>query len=91
MTPYSALAGGRLARPLGGTSKRFEEDSYARLKYDAAAKQDAAIIERVAQLAESRGVTMTEISLGWLLARTARLWWEPPRKSMLKGRQKPLM
>lgn len=71
MTPYSALAGGRLARPLGETSKRFEEDSYARLKYDAAAKQDAAIIERVAQLAESRGVTMTEISLGWLLARTA--------------------
>lgn len=27
MTPYSALAGGRLSRPRGETSKRFEEDS----------------------------------------------------------------
>ena len=38
MTPYSALAGGRLSKHPGETSKRLEEDSYARLKYDAAAK-----------------------------------------------------
>ena len=71
MTPYSALAGGRLAKRLGESSKRLLEDSYARLKYDAAAEQDAAIIARVAELAERRGVSMTEISLAWLLTKVA--------------------
>lgn len=71
MTPYSALAGGRLAKRPGESSKRLLEDSYARLKYDAAAEQDAAIIARVAELAEHRGVSMTEISLAWLLTKVA--------------------
>ena len=69
MTPYSALAGGRLARLPGETSKRLEEDSYAKLKYDATAQQDEIIIRRVAELAEKRGVSMTEISLAWLLTK----------------------
>ena len=69
MTPYSALAGGRLAKYPGETSKRMQEDSYARLKYDAAAEQDGAIIRRVALLAEKRGVSMTEISLAWLMTK----------------------
>lgn len=69
MTPYSALAGGRLSRHPGETSKRLEEDSYARFKYDATAEQDAAIISRVAELADRRGVSMTEISLAWLLTK----------------------
>lgn len=67
MTPYSALAGGRLAKAPGETSKRLEEDSYAKFKYDATAKQDSVVIERVAELAEKHGVSMTEISLAWLL------------------------
>ena len=69
MTPYSALAGGRLSKHPGETSKRLEEDSYARFKYDATAQQDSIIIRRVAELADKRGVTMTEISLAWLLTR----------------------
>ena len=69
MTPYSALAGGRLSKHPGETSKRLEEDSYAKCKYDATAQQDGVIIERVAELAEQRGVTMTEIALAWLLTK----------------------
>lgn len=69
MTPYSALAGGRLSRHPGETSKRLQEDDYARLKYDATAEQDAVIIARVAELAEKHGVSMTEISLAWLLSK----------------------
>lgn len=69
MTPYSALAGGRLAKKPGETSKRLEEDSYAKFKYDATAKQDSVVIERVAEIAEKHGVSMTEISLAWLLAK----------------------
>lgn len=69
MTPYSALAGGRLSKRPGETSKRLEEDSYAKLKYDATAEQDGEIIRRVGALADKRCVTMTEISLAWLLTK----------------------
>ena len=69
MTPYSALAGGRLSKKPGETSKRLEEDSYAKLKYDGTAKEDGEIIARVAELAQKRGVSMTEIALAWLLTR----------------------
>lgn len=69
LTPYSALAGGRLAKRPGETSKRMEEDTYAKFKYDATAEQDNVIIERVAELADKRGVSMTEISLAWLLTK----------------------
>lgn len=69
MTPYSALAGGRLSKIPGETSKRLEEDSYAKIKYDTTAKQDGVIIERVAELAKKHGVSMTEISLAWLLSK----------------------
>ena len=69
MTPYSALASGRLSRLPGETSKRAQEDSYAKFKYDATREQDEVIIRRVAELAEKHGVSMTEISLAWLLTK----------------------
>lgn len=69
LTPYSALAGGRLSRHPGEMTRRLQEDSYARFKYDATAQQDEAIIKRVEELAENHGVSMTEISLAWLLTK----------------------
>ena len=69
MTPYSALAGGRLSKHPGETSKRLCEDSYAQLKYGAAQDQDAPILARVSELADRRGVSMTEIALAWLLTK----------------------
>ena len=69
MTPYSALASGRLSRHPGETSKRLEEDSYARFKYDATSEADGKIIRRVEEIAEKRGVSMTEVSLAWLLTK----------------------
>lgn len=69
MTPYSALAGGRLSKRPGETSKRLLEDSYAKLKYDGTAEQDMEIIRRVAELADWREVSMTEIALAWLLTK----------------------
>ncbi len=68
LTPYSALASGRLSRKEGHT-RRAVEDDYARGKYDRTAEQDRIIIERVAELAEQYQVSMTEISLAWLLTR----------------------
>ena len=69
MTPYSALAGGRLSKAPGETSKRLQEDVYAKSKYDAMEGPDRAIIERVEKLALNRGVSMTEIALAWLLTK----------------------
>ena len=69
LTPYSALAAGRLSRKLGETSDRLEKDAYAKFKYDATQAQDQLIIDRVAELAEKHDVTMTEISLSWLLTK----------------------
>jgi aryl-alcohol dehydrogenase-like predicted oxidoreductase len=69
MTPYSALASGRLSRRIGETSKRLEQDAYAKFKYDKTAEADGLIINRVAELADRRNVTMTEIALAWLLTK----------------------
>ena len=71
LTPYSALASGRLSRRPGETSKRLEEDAYAKFKYDASAEADALVIERVAEVADAHGVSMTEVSLAWLLTKVA--------------------
>ena len=59
MTPYSALAGGRLSKKTGETSARLEKDAYAKFKYDKTADSDNLIIERVMEIAEKKGVSMT--------------------------------
>lgn len=69
LTPYSALAGGRLAKRRGETSLRLEKDNYARVKYSATEQADNLIIDRVAQLADEKGVSMTQIALEWLLTK----------------------
>ncbi len=69
MTPYSALASGKLAKRPGETSKRQQEDSFMHFKYDATAEQDARIVERVVELADRYGVEMTQIALAWLLTK----------------------
>lgn len=90
MTPYSALAGGRLAKHPGETSKRLQEDSYAKLKYDATALQDGMIIDRVAELAEKKGVSMTEVALAWLLTKVTSPVVGATKLSHIEGAVKAL-
>lgn len=71
MTPYSALAGGRLSKRPGESSKRLEEDAYAKFKYDLTKEADEKIIKRVEEVADKRGVSMTEVALGWLIQKGA--------------------
>lgn len=54
VTPYSSLAGGRLSKHYGETSKRLAEDKYAKLKYDLTEEQDKIIIDRVTELADKK-------------------------------------
>ena len=69
MTPYSPLASGRLAKKPSELSKRLQEDTYAKGKYDATKEKDAIIIDRVGELAKKKGLTRIQISLGWLLTK----------------------
>ena len=85
LTPYSALAGGRLAKHPGETSRRLQEDLYAKSKYDSTAEQDARIIRRVAELAEQRGVSMTEIALAWLLSKVSAPIIGATKSSQIEG------
>lgn len=69
ITPYSALAGGRLSRLPSVESNRLKLDNYAKSKYDQTAEKDGRIINRVHELALAHDCTMTEIALSWLLGR----------------------
>ncbi len=66
--PYSPLASGRLTRdqPSEGTL-RAKTDQIQKWKYDASAETDQQIVERVAELAQKRGVSRVAIALAWLL------------------------
>ena len=65
--PYSPLASGRLARDWSETTHRSETDQVAKAKYDATANTDRLVVERVAAIAEKRGVSRAQIALAWLL------------------------
>ena len=69
LTPYSSLAGGKLSKRPGETSKRQQEDEYAHFKYDATAQQDDAVIRRVMEIADRHEVSMTEVALAWLISK----------------------
>lgn len=67
VTPYSPLASGRLTRDWSATTKRFELDKVAKSKYDTTQEQDQLIVERVAEIADKKGVERSSIALAWLL------------------------
>src|SRR5271155_4149342 len=65
---YSPLASGRLTRDRSSKrTHRSETDQIAKSKYDATAETDRQVIERVAEIAEKRGVPRVHIALAWLL------------------------
>ena len=67
VTPYSPLASGRLSRGIGADTKRTETDQVQMSKYGSTEKEDQAIIDRVAEVAEKRGITRSQVSLAWLM------------------------
>jgi len=67
VTPYSPLASGRLCRDWSETTRRMETDLAAKAKYNATTDIDRAIIEKVAKIANERGISRTQIALAWLL------------------------
>ncbi len=71
--PWSPLARGLLARPWQATpgSVRAESDEYGKTLYGNTADPDRAVIERVGEVADARGVSRAQIALAWLLSQPA--------------------
>ncbi|ORX54509.1 Aldo/keto reductase [Hesseltinella vesiculosa] len=70
--PWSPLARGLLARPAGETSQRHQVDHAVRSYFDEkSAENDAAIITRVAEVADKKNVPMSQVALAWVLKNPA--------------------
>ncbi|SDQ36911.1 aldo/keto reductase [Quadrisphaera sp. DSM 44207] len=66
--PWSPLARGRLTRDWDERTERSQTDAFGRDLYDTSAS-DRAIAERVAQVAEQRGVPRAQVALAWVASR----------------------
>lgn len=67
LIPWSPLARGKLARPVGESSNRNETDPTSRLLYAATEEADNRVITAVEKIATDRGVPMAQIGLAWVL------------------------
>lgn len=70
LMPYSSLAGGHLSH-LGWRTNtlRSETDRVLKGKYDKMEEYDLRIVERVNDVAQAHGVSMTEVALAWQWAK----------------------
>ena len=68
--PWSPLARGRLARPVGAEStKRLETDKFGRTMYGRTQEADAAVIGALEGVASARSAAMATVTLAWLLGK----------------------
>ena len=66
VVPWSPLARGRLARPWDDVTARSSSDEFGKTLY--LAESDRTVVERVAQVADDRGVPMAQVALAWMYA-----------------------
>src|SRR6516225_2079251 len=64
--PWSPLAKGRLARPWGERTQRFDTDPVGRAIFGEG-DADRAVVEAVQRIAAARGVPMAQAALAWVL------------------------
>jgi aryl-alcohol dehydrogenase-like predicted oxidoreductase len=64
--PWSPLARGRLTRDWDESTTRSETDEFGSRLY---AEGDRVIVERVAEVAEARGVPRAQVALAWVLSK----------------------
>jgi aryl-alcohol dehydrogenase-like predicted oxidoreductase len=67
--PWSPLARGRLTRAWDEVTNRSQSDVFGSRLYHESS--DRAIVERVAEVASERGVSMAQVALAWMLSKPA--------------------
>lgn len=65
--PWSPLARGRLTRDWNEETSRSESDAFGKTLYNAFEDADRQIVERVAEIANERGVPRAQIALAWVI------------------------
>jgi aryl-alcohol dehydrogenase-like predicted oxidoreductase len=65
--PWSPLARGRLTRDWDSTSARSQTDEFGKTLYS---DTDRVIVDRLAEIAEQRGVSRAQVGLAWLLSKS---------------------
>ena len=68
--PWSPLARGRLARPLGETTVRSETDGFGKVIYPED-EADNAVINALAEISKARDVPMATLALAWHFTKPA--------------------
>jgi len=70
--PWSPLARGRLTRPWKTeTTMRSESDVFGNGMYSKTEEADHAVVDRLGEIAEKRGIPRAQVALAWLLAKPA--------------------
>ena len=64
--PWSPMARGRLTRDWDETSARTETDEYGKTLYAGTGDADRKVVERVAEVAKTRGVPRAQVALAWV-------------------------
>jgi aryl-alcohol dehydrogenase (NADP+) len=64
--PWSPLARGRLTRDWDDTTNRSETDAFGQKLYNSG---DRVVVDRVAEIADARGVSRAQVALAWVLSR----------------------
>jgi 1-deoxyxylulose-5-phosphate synthase len=64
--PWSPMARGRLTRDWDATTARTETDEFGKTLYAGTGDADRKIVERVAELANARGVPRAQVALAWV-------------------------
>ena len=67
LMPWAPLYRGLLARPLGSEKTNREESMQGSPMFKGLGEADIAIIQRVNELAEKRGWTMSQVALTWVI------------------------
>lgn len=67
LLPWSPLARGKLARPVGESSVRNDTDVTSRQLFAATEEADNRVIRVVEKIARNRGLPMAQIALAWVL------------------------
>jgi aryl-alcohol dehydrogenase-like predicted oxidoreductase len=69
LTPWSPLAGGRLAHAWGTVTPRVQIDEVSKWVWDSTNDLDKVVIDNVEAMARARGISMAQLSLAWMLSK----------------------
>lgn len=69
LLPWSPLGGGKLTRPWGTETKRATTDRYNKTMYEETKGNAPGVVAAVESVAKSRGVSMAQIAMAWVLAK----------------------